>query len=289
MTSSAPSSSVRPPAVAGTFYPGSAGRLQRDVDDLLEKASPLPVGGSVYGLVSPHAGYVYSGFTAAHAYKAVNGMSFDSVIVVGPSHQEYFEGISVYPGEGFRTPLGTIPIDNDLRAQLIEKNKRIFLSPSGHRAEHSVEVQLPFLQRVLGSFSFVPIAMGDQTLELCEILADAIASAVKGRNVLLVASSDLSHYHPYDEAIFLDRQVIEIVEAFDPLRLMDKLDHRQLEACGGGPIVAVMLAVRKLGATTSRVLHYCNSGDITGDRGGVVGYLSAAFSRASSEISPKVN
>jgi AmmeMemoRadiSam system protein B len=289
MTTSATPASVRPPAVAGTFYPASAGKLQRDVDDFVEKATAPKNPGTIYGLVSPHAGYVYSGFTAAHAYKTVKGMSFDSVIVIGPSHQEYFEGISVYPGGSFRTPLGTIPINSDLRSQIIDKEKRIFLSTAGHRAEHSVEVQLPFLQRVLGAFSFVPVVMGDQTLELCENLADAISSAVKGGDVLLVASSDLSHYHPYNDAVLLDRRVIELVESFEPLQLMDKLDRRQLEACGGGPIVAVMLAARKLGATEAHVLHYCNSGDITGEKGAVVGYLSASFSSSSSDISPKVN
>lgn len=289
MSPSITPSSIRPPAVAGAFYPASSRTLQRDVDDLLEKAAPTKTAGSVIGLVSPHAGYVYSGLTAAHAYKVLKGRTFDAVIVVGPSHQEYFQGISIYPGASYRTPLGTVPIHEGLRSKLVQENKRIVLLEAGHRGEHSVEVQLPFLQRVLGEFSFVPVVMGDQTLELCENLAEAIAFAVSGLDVLLVASSDLSHYHPYAEAVLLDSRVIELVELFEPSELMEKLNHRELEACGGGPIVAVMLAAQKLGAGNARVLHYCNSGDITGEKDAVVGYLSAIFSNEPPGLPRKVN
>jgi len=289
MALSSATPSVRAPAVAGTFYPAPARTLQHDVDDLLERAASLKGFSSVYGLVSPHAGYVYSGFTAAHAYKVIRGRKFDAVVVVGPSHQEYFQGVSVYPGESYRTPLGVVPINRELRERMVCDEKRIFLSAAGHRGEHSVEVQLPFLQRVLGEFSFVPVVMGDQTLELCENLSVAITSAVQGQSVLLVASSDLSHYHPYNEAMSLDQRVIELVDSFDPTRLMERLDHRELEACGGGPIVTVMLAARKLGANSARVVHYCNSGDVTGEKDAVVGYLSAIISKESSDLPPRVN
>ncbi len=282
-------SPVRPPAVAGVFYPSAASHLRSEVDDFIERASVPPQIGTVYGLVSPHAGYAYSGFTAAHAYKALRNRLFDTVIVIGPSHQEYFQGVSVYPGDSFRTPLGDVPINDAVRSKLVGQEKRIFLSAAGHRGEHSVEVQLPFLQRVLGSFSFVPVVMGDQTLELCERLAEAIVSAAQAGNVLLVASSDLSHYHPYDEAKALDERVIELVEMYEPLQLMDRLGHRELEACGGGPIVAVMLAAKKLGANAARVIHYCNSGDMSGDKSAVVGYLSALLTKESSNIPPKAN
>jgi AmmeMemoRadiSam system protein B len=289
MAFSVSTSSIRPPAVAGTFYPASARTLERDVDELLGRADPPRQSGIVYGLISPHAGYMYSGFTAAHAYKVIRGRTFDAVIVIGPSHHEYFHGVSVYPGESYRTPLGVVPIHADLRSAIIREDRRILLSAAGHRSEHSVEVQIPFLQRALGSFSFVPIVMGDQTMELCEYLSEAISSAVSGKNVLLVASSDLSHFHPYDEAASLDSRVIEMVEAYEPVRLMERLDHRELEACGGGPIVAVMLAARKLGANKARVIHYCNSGDITGDKSAVVGYLSAILSQESSDLPESVN
>ena len=289
MVPSVSTSSVRAPAVAGTFYPASARTLEREIDKLLERAVLPKQSGTVCGLVSPHAGYIYSGFTAAHAYNAIKNGSFDTVIVIGPSHHEYFHGASVYPGESYRTPLGVVPIHNELRSEITHNENQIFLSVAGHRAEHSIEVQLPFLQRVLGPFSFVPIIMGEQTIELCEKLSEAISSAVMGRNVLLVASSDLSHYHPYDEAVLLDKRVIDLVESYDPLQLMERLDHRELEACGGGPIVTVMLAARKLGANKARVIHYCNSGDITGEKNAVVGYLSAIFSQESSGLPQKAN
>jgi AmmeMemoRadiSam system protein B len=281
--------SVRLPVVAGAFYPGSAKTLQRDVDDMLEKAVLPGQFGTLFGIVSPHAGYMYSGFTAAHGYKALKGKKFDAVIVVGPSHQEYFDGITIYPGASYRTPLGEVPINDEVRARIVKGSKYISLSIAGHRSEHSVEVQVPFLQRALGSFSFVPAVMGDQSPELCLALADAIVSAASGQNVLLVASSDLSHYHPYEDALSLDRRVIELVESFEPLRLMESLEHRRLEACGGGPIVAVMLAAKKLGANSARVVHYCNSGDVTGDRGAVVGYLSAMLTNEPSGLPPQVN
>ncbi len=289
MTPGTATATVRQPVVAGTFYPGSTKTLERDVDDMLDRAKLPDQYGKLLGLVSPHAGYMYSGFTAAHGYKALKGRRYDAVIVVGPSHQEYFSGISIYPGTRYRTPLGEVPIHEEIRSRIVGGSKRISLSVAGHRTEHSVEVQIPFLQRVLGTFSFVPIVMGDQTPDLCKVLAESVVSAVSGYSVLLVASSDLSHYHPYEDAVGLDRRVIDLVESYQPLELMESLQHRRLEACGGGPITAVMLAAKSLGANTAQVIHYCNSGDVTGDRSGVVGYLSAMLTDEPSDRPPRVN
>ena len=288
-TSSSSKTSVRQSAVAGSFYPAAAGKLQRDVDELLQRATVPEKFGTIHGIVSPHAGYVYSGFTAAHSYKLLKGRKFDAVIIVGPSHREYFDGISIFPGECYQTPLGEVPINDKVRSKLIREDKGIVLSTVGHRTEHSVEVQLPFLQRALGSFSFVPVIMGDQSLELCQNLAEVMSSAISGQNVLLVASSDLSHYHTYDEAVSLDKRVIDLVESFDSLQLLQRTQRRELEACGAGPMVAVMLAARSLGANVARVIHYCNSGDVTGEKDAVVGYLSAMFTREAQESSPRVN
>jgi AmmeMemoRadiSam system protein B len=268
---------VRLPAVAGSFYEGDRGLLQQHVDRLLRQAPDSKPAGAVRGLVSPHAGYLYSGATAAAGYKTLKGSSFDAVLMVGPSHRDFFEGVSIYPGDAYRTPLGDIPVHKELRAALAEESPVIQLLDAGHREEHCLEVQLPFLQRVLGEFPFVPMIIGNQKREFCLALGHAIASVAKGRNILLVASSDLSHYHPYDVAVGLDRRVIEHVESFDAQELMTQIDEERVEACGGGPVVAVMLAAKLLGANRSRVLFYCNSGDVTGDRSAVVGYLSAAF------------
>ena len=273
--------SVREPAVAGLFYPGLQGTLSQQVDELLLRAKTVPVRGVLKALIAPHAGYQYSGYTAAIAYKSLKNLAFDSVVVVGPSHREYFDGISVFSGDAFKTPLGEIPVDNDLRNIIVEQNNGIMLAEAGHREEHSVEVQLPFLQRVLGRFSFVPIVMGDQRREYCDVLATALARSTEGRNVLLVASSDLSHYHTYRDAVRLDKNVIELVEQYDPDTLLERLDQEEVEACGGGPIAAVMKAAKILGATAAKSLFYCNSGDVTGEKETVVGYLSAALSQES--------
>jgi AmmeMemoRadiSam system protein B len=278
--------SVRSPAVAGSFYPASPEVLRRDVDEMLERAEVPSKFGALRGLVAPHAGYQYSGFTAAHSYKLLKGTSPEAVIIVSPSHREYFEGISLFPGSAYQTPLGDVPVNQELSREIADKGKGIAKSGAGHRAEHAIEVQLPFLQRVLGSFTFVPIVMGVQALQYCRGLAEALATVVKNRNIVLVASSDLSHYHTYDEAVALDHQVIARVEEFDPVGLMNGIMRNQFEACGGGPIAAVMLAAKMLGANTSTALHYCNSGDTTRDKDAVVGYLSAMITGELSSSRP---
>jgi AmmeMemoRadiSam system protein B len=270
---------VRRAAAAGMFYDGSPEVLRSEVDDLLDRAETSAVPGAIRALVVPHAGYVYSGLTAAHAFKLLKGATYDCVVVVGPSHREYFDGISVYPGDAYETPLGRVEINTELRDALVADGTAVTLSVAGHRGEHSVEIQLPFLQRALGEFSFIPVVMGDQQARHCLALSEALQKIAEHRNVLLVASSDLSHYHPYDEAIDLDKRVLDAVESFDPRVFVEKFENDVFEACGGGPIAAVMDAAKRLGADSATVLHYCNSGDITGDRSGVVGYLSAAFSR----------
>jgi AmmeMemoRadiSam system protein B len=268
---------VRPPTAAGLFYEIVPEILRNNIDGYLENARVPKLNGTVRALISPHAGYVYSGFAAAHAYKMIKGNNYDCVIVVGPSHREYFNGVSVYPGDAYETPLGTIPINIEIREELLKEKTVIIASDAGHRSEHSIEVQLPFLQCVLGDFSFVPVIMGDQRRQLCSELADAIVRVATNRNILLVASSDLSHYHSYDEAVMLDNLVIGELEKFNSETFIDKMEEHSFEACGGGPIAAVINAARQLGANKAEILYYCNSGDITGDKSGVVGYLAAAF------------
>lgn len=270
---------IREPSVAGMFYPGERAVLTREVDALLSRVEPVKLEGDLYGLISPHAGYVYSGFTAAKGYKLLERKAVDTVVIISPSHREYFKGISVYSGSAYRTPLGVLPVDEALRSELIQDGEIIVASVAGHRDEHAVEVQLPFLQRVLKEFRILPIVMGDQRREFCVLLGEKLASVLEGKNFLLVASSDLSHYYPYDVACELDRIVIDEVEEFDAEGLLEDLETKRAEACGGGPMVAMLLAAKKLGADTTKILHYCNSGDVTGDRDGVVGYLSAAVVR----------
>jgi AmmeMemoRadiSam system protein B len=268
---------VRNAAVAGSFYDSNPEHLRREVDFLLDEAKAPKLRGIVRGIVSPHAGYMYSGPVAAAAFRILKGSSYEAVLLIGPSHREYFNGVSIYPGDAYQTPLGQVPINTEFRVALLRQSTMIQLSEAGHRAEHCLEVQLPFLQRVLSDFSIVPMILGNQTKDNCLNLGKAIAAIARRRNVLLIASTDLSHYHPYDDAVRRDQQVLKHVESFDEHGLMDGLDNEQIEACGGGPVVAVMHASKLLGANRSKVLLYNNSGDATGDKSAVVGYCSAAF------------
>ena len=270
---------IRPNAVAGMFYPEGSSELTSDIEQLFNQTNDTPVSGTVVGLIVPHAGYMYSGSTAAYAYRLLKKHSFDSVIIVAPSHAEYFDGISVYNGSGYETPLGNISIDAEMRNALLKNESMIEASERGHRNEHAVEVQLPFLQNVLPSFRFLPIVMGDQRKEYCFHLGKKLAHILAGKHSLLIASTDLSHYHTYQEAKNLDHVFIHDVEKFDCELLINHLDNETTEACGGGPAVAVMTAAKLLGANSIRILHHCNSGDITGDQKRVVGYVSAAIVR----------
>ncbi|MFH1313589.1 MAG: AmmeMemoRadiSam system protein B [Candidatus Eisenbacteria bacterium] len=277
-----PSGKVREPAVAGAFYPGTEEALRGAVLNMLAAVEPAEIKGEVVGLISPHAGYVYSGDVAAHGYKLVEGKSFDAVIVVAPSHHAYFEGSSVYTLGPYRTPLGLVDIHKELAEAIVDSDKSIGFHAPAHQQEHSLEVQLPFLQVATADLRVVPIVMGDQSLANCIRLGQAIASSAKNMDVLLVASSDLSHFHPYDEAVGLDRRIIDRIEQYDYEGLASDLKARRSEACGGGPMITVMIASKELGASDAVVLKYANSGDVTNDKSGVVGYLAVALVKKTS-------
>ena len=262
-------------SVCGTFYPAGAEELRQNLREMLEAARPPEIEGTIRGVIGPHAGYVYSGTTAAHAYTLLRGSSYDTVVVVSPSHREYFDGVSVFSGDSYATPLGIVSVDKELRAELLKQSPIIKSSRSGHGEEHAVEVHLPFLQHVLGDFTFLPVVMGDQKREYCFALGEALGSVLKGKNALLVASTDLSHYYAGDVADRLDAVAIKDVQKFDYENLMLDLEQNRAEACGGGPAVAVMLALHALGVGKMTILHHCNSGDVTGDFSQVVGYLAA--------------
>ena len=269
---------IREPAVAGSWYSDNPEILSRELKGYLDNAIKGEIQGKIIALVSPHAGYQYSGLVAAHAYKLIEGKTFDAVVVVAPSHRALFKGASLYDRGGFRTPLGVVPIDEELSKRMMEKRKEIQFLPEAHAQEHSLEIQLPFLQVVLKTFKLVPIVMEPYwSWESCQYLATAITETVKGRNVLLIASSDLSHFHSYDKAVELDKMVLNHIERFDPEGLNRDLRQGRCEACGGGPILSIMLAAKALGANKGKVLKYLNSGDVTGDRSRVVGYAAGVF------------
>jgi len=284
-----PEEKVRPPAVAGAFYPADPAELARMIDEFLSQANPPPVKNFV-ALISPHAGYIYSGRVAAHSYALLKGRKVERVVIIAPSHYEEFNFASVYDGAAYATPLGQVPVDREFAGRLAAVSPHIKLSDRGHtlsagHGEHALEVQLPFLQRVLGPFKLVPIIMGEQDYDLCRVLGVALSKLIRGPETLIVASSDLSHYHPYNEAVSIDHKTLKALEEWDYLSLARNFERRVWEACGGGPIVAAMIAAERLGANEAHLLKYANSGDATGDRSRVVGYGAVALSRSPTQIS----
>lgn len=268
---------TRPATVAGTFYPEEPSELKRQIDFLLKNLEKKPLVGDLHAIVVPHAGYMYSGQVAAAAYKHLLDGDFEHVVVIAPSHREYFSGISVLPATGYATPLRTVKIATDLCEKLVEQNEIIISSWSGHKDEHALEVQLPFLQRVLGDFNLIPIVMGDQSFDYSLVLGEALAKVLRHKKSLIVASSDLSHYYPASDAEAKDTNIINRINNFDYEGLWDDIESKTCEACGAGPIVAAMIAARKQGANKAEVLMYQHSGHVTGDQSAVVGYLSAAI------------
>lgn len=268
------STRVRPCAVCGTFYSGDERGLRRQIDALFGGPSSPP--GKVAGLIAPHAGYVYSGATAATGYRLLRGARYDGVVVVSPSHREFFDGVSVFGGAAYDTPLGRVPVDPELRDALLAILPPAAASDAGHRGEHAVEVQLPFLQAALGVMRFLPLVVGNQSREICNALGDALATLAGRSNLLLVASTDLSHYFPSTVARRLDAVMIEDVRAMDHQALMTHLEEKSTEACGGGPAVSVLRALAARGVRRMEILDHRTSGDVTGDHSSVVGYLCAA-------------
>jgi MEMO1 family protein len=274
---------IRPAAVAGSWYPGTRGALERDVDQYLSMATYAPPG-TVRAIIAPHAGLMFSGPVAAHAYQAVSGAEYDVAVLVGPSHHVGFDGVALYSEGGFESPLGVSYIDDD-GARALASSSIVQAVPAAHRREHSLEMQLPFLQRVLPDVRIVPLLMGYQTRETIIALADALAVSFESRRALLIASTDLSHYFDAKTAAALDSRVQAAVNAFDADALLNLFEQYpehergRCVACGGGPAISVLRAARMLGALNARVLKYAHSGEISGDYDAVVGYLAAAIGR----------
>lgn len=271
---------TRPAAVAGSWYPASAGALAREVDDYVGRATGIP-GGAIDAIIAPHAGIMFSGPIAAYSYKAAAAHEYDVAVLVGPSHFAHFDGIALFPQGEFATPFGGAAIDDEA-ARSLSQAGIIKPFPAPHAREHSLEMQLPFLKRLLPNVRIVPLLMGDQNRRTIEALAEALTTAALPRT-LLVASTDLSHYFDATAAAKLDGAVIERVEQFDAEGLLDLFESYPASergrnvGCGIGPALSVMLAARARGARQSRVLKYGHSGEVSGDYGGVVGYMAAAM------------
>lgn len=261
---------IRPAAVAGSFYPASSERLRKTVETLLAQAQPKTLGGRLRGLIVPHAGYIYSGPVAATGYKTVYSSKFDSsqlrVLLLGPAHYVYFVGAATVDCDAWQTPLGLVRCAKDLIARALERGD-LQNNPNAHAPEHSLEVQLPFVQTVLPNCEIFPILTGE-----CDYRNLARTLAPYPEDIdLIIVSSDLSHYYPYDEAVERDALAHRAIENFD-FALMEE----RVEACGKTAILTLMQIARDHG-WKAKLLDYRNSGDTAGDRFRVVGYGCYAF------------
>ena len=277
---------VRDPAVADRFYPGDAVKLKGAVEGFLEDALP-PAGGRPVALVVPHAGYVYSGQIAADGYRLAMEFAYDLVVILGTNHTTPgFDGVSVYQGDGYRTPLGVAEIDRELAAELVAADPSFTFRPEVHEREHSVEVQVPFAQVIFPEAEIVTAVIGEPDPDLTERFGKALARVLADRRALIVASSDLSHYPKYEDAVEVDRKVLKAVASLDPAAVSATITRQMQErlpglstcACGEGPVLAAMVAARELGARRGTVVSYANSGaTVFGETGRVVGYGTVVF------------
>lgn len=270
---------IRKSAIAGSWYPGSPAILTHDIRTFLENAALPQLAAKPVALISPHAGYIYSGPVAGYAYKSVQGQSYKRVVVISPSHHSSFPFLSIWPKGGYATPLGVIEIDEEFCTHLMNESESIQENRQPHLTEHALEIQLPFLQVSLGTFKLCPVIMGQQHISLCRELGRVLTRSIEDpQETLVVASSDLSHFHHSAKAVVMDSVIAKRIEAFDIEGLYHSLETGAGEACGGGPIISAMIYAHSIGRNTSQVLKYANSGDVTGERSSVVGYLAAIIS-----------
>lgn len=268
----------RDPVVAGSFYPSNANKLKAEIEHYISRVQKKDLDGEIIGLISPHAGYVYSGPVAAYSYAQLVDSGVEVVMVLAPSHRVRFGGASVIPDGIYETPLGEVTIDSRIGTRLVEKPHFNFLKEV-HMSEHSLEVQVPFLQEVLKGFSLVPIVVGVTEVKTCQEIAEEIYDAIRDedRKFVVIISTDLSHYFPYEKATRIDKVFIESLKKFDERALFETLSRDDAQACGEGPVLTGMSVAKKLGAKRIDILKYANSGDTAGSKDQVVGYLSAAI------------
>jgi AmmeMemoRadiSam system protein B len=280
---------TRPSPIAGRWYPGDSRQLASNVDDYVGAAELPEINGEVIAVVAPHAGHVYSGPVAGYAFGAVQGMQFELVAVVSPMHQPYSQPLLTSAHQAYQTPLGSIVIDLDAVAELdqqLQAELGFGLTQVRNDAEHSLEIELPFLQRVLeGEFRLLPVMVRDQSTQVAEVLGKALAKILSGKTALIVASTDLSHFYNQDQAVKLDQEMLRQLEAFDPLGVLKTEEEGKGFACGRYAVAAALWAAKELGANEVKILKHATSGDVTGDYTGVVGYAAAVITRRTPEVS----
>jgi len=276
---------LRRPAVAGSFYAGDLKSLNKQIENcFLHKLGPSKIPSislkkedrKIIGLISPHAGYMYSGPVAAHGfYKiAIDGKP-DTIIILGPNHRGFGADVSIMTKGKWKTPLGELEIDKDVAENILNNSEMIKDDYKAHQYEHSIEIQLPFIQYIFGNdIKFVPICMTRQDVNTDIEIARALCSAIIDRNILLIASSDFTHYESQKYAQNMDRQAIKTILEFNSEKLYDIIYQQNLTICGPGPITTMLIACRTLGAKNAKLLKYATSGDVTGMYEQVVGYVS---------------
>jgi AmmeMemoRadiSam system protein B/AmmeMemoRadiSam system protein A len=269
------------PNVAGAFYPADTNELSVMIDGFLAKVQSDPAAGEIFALIEPHAGYGFSGPTAAYGYKLIEGKPYKTVIVIAPSHQYGFDGVSVYPEGSFRTPLGDVEVDSEFTRKLIKKESNIVFDPEAFAKEHALEVQLPFLQKTLTGWKLVPVVMGDCTFDTCERFAKLLKNAIGARkDVLIIASSDMYHGYDWKEASIVDDKTLSVLGNMDAEALYNGLRGGSLQMCGGFGAVTTLILSKQLGHNKIKILNHTTSAEVTGKKEEglwTVGYASCAI------------
>ncbi len=271
---------VRPSPIAGRWYPGSARGLQETIGGFLAGVQMTPVAGKIWGVVAPHAGFVYSGPVAAYAFQAVATLRPELVVVISPYHRTHRAPLLTTAHDAYQTPFGDIPVAHDVLRLLdsaLNRQQHPGLTRIRNDQEHAVEIELPFLQHVLGDFELVPLMMVDQRVQAAQALGEVLADCLVGRDVLFVASSDLSHFYTQAKAAVFDQTLLQRIAAFDPVGVILAEQEGVGFACGRGAIAATLWATQKMGANQVNILKYGTSGDVSGDIESVVGYGSAVI------------
>ena len=269
---------IRKPVVAGSFYPGERDKLNKAISSYLAQADMSDEFNNrrVAGIISPHAGYIYSGSVAAYGFNYLAKEDFQSYIVLAPSHRGRFKGASIIPEGIYRTPLGDVEVDSEIGLRL-EKRDYFGFIQEAHEYEHSLEVQIPFLQAIKPNAKIVPVIIGTTDIDLCTIIGETIAEEIKasGKEYGIIISTDLSHYYSYAEAVKKDKGFIDALESFEERIIKENILSGECEACGECAVLAGISLSKKLGAKELKVIKYANSGDTAGPKDQVVGYLSA--------------
>ena len=275
---------VRPSPLAGTWYEGNPKALARAIDQFLDQAELPELPGDVVAVIAPHAGHIYSGAVAGYAFAAVRGGTPDLVAILSPMHQAYYEPLLTTAHAAYSTPLGQVPVDGEAVAALDSHLKETLgygMTRVAYDQEHSLEIEIPFLQRALaGEFKLLPVMVRAQSPKVSQQLGAALAETLRGKNALLVASTDLSHFYTQEEALSFDTEMLRRIESFSPEDVFCAEEEAKGFACGLGALTAVLWAAKGLGADTVKVLRHATSGDVTGDYSRVVGYGAAVVLRS---------